>query len=120
MLAGMTVLVFAAVAAAPAVDEVKLDFKEKPWKEVLAEVAKPLRLAVQIDFDPPGSFTYSDSKTVPAEKALEIIHGALLDRGITLIRKGNLLVAIRLAENLHQTLTQFSPVEEIVVRRDNL
>lgn len=120
MLAGMTVIVFAAVAAAPAVDDIRLDFKEKPWKEVLAEVSKPLGLSVQIEFDPPGTFTYTEAKAVPPEKALEIIHGALLDRGITLIRNGKLLVAVRLAENLHQTLTSFTPVSEIVVRRDNL
>jgi type II secretory pathway component GspD/PulD (secretin) len=121
MLAPLTVFAFAALAAEPqAVDGVRLEFSEKPWREVLAEVAKPLGLSVQIDFEPPGTFTYKDAKPVPPEKALEIIHGALLDRGVTLIRKEKLLVAIRLAENLHQTLTPFSPSNEITIRRDNL
>src|SRR5262245_8092482 len=120
MLPGLSVFALAIVAAAPvAADGVRLDFNEKAWKEVLADIAKPLGLGVQIDFDPPGTFTYKESNPVSPEKALEIIHGALLDRGITLIRKDKLLVAIRLAENLHATLTPFSPAEEIAIRRDN-
>jgi type II secretory pathway component GspD/PulD (secretin) len=121
MLAGLSLFVFVVIAAdAPSAAGVRLDFHEKPWKQVLADIAKPLGLAVQIDFDPPGTFTYKEAQPVPPEKALEIVHGALLDRGITLIRQGNLLVAIRLAENIHTTLTSFSPAEEIAVRRDNL
>lgn len=122
MLAGLSLLAFAMVAADPpsATGGVRLNFHEKAWKEVLPEIAKPLGLAVQIDFEPPGTFTYKDAQPVPPEKALEIVHGALLDRGVTLIRNGGLLVAIRLAENLHTTLTPFSPAEEIAIRRDNL
>jgi len=121
MLAGLTVTILLAVAAdPPAKETVRLNYKEKPFKEVLAAVAKPLGLTLQIDFDPPGTFTYTEPTELAPEKALEIVHGSLLDRGITLIRQGNLLVAIRLAENLHQTLTAFSPMEEIVLRRDNL
>jgi type II secretory pathway component GspD/PulD (secretin) len=121
MLAGLTVTILAAATAAPpATAVVRLDYKEKPWKEVLAAVATPLGLTVQIDFDPPGTFTYSEPNPVTPEKALEIVHGSLLDRGITLIRNGKLLIAIRLAENIHQTVTPFSPMDEITQRRDNL
>ena len=121
MLAAWSVSILAvAVAAPPAAESVRLDFKEKGWKDVLKLVADPLGLALQIDFDPPGTFTYSDPVPMPAEKALELVHGALLDRGITLIRRDKLIVAIRLADNMHQTMTGFTPAGDIPQRRDNL
>ena len=76
MLAGLSLFAFAVIAAdAPSAAGVRLDFHEKAWKEVLADIAKPLGLAVQIDFDPPGTFTYKEAQPVPPEKALEIVHG---------------------------------------------
>jgi type II secretory pathway component GspD/PulD (secretin) len=95
-------------------------YKEKKWKEALIEVAKPLGLSIQMDFDPPGSFTYSDPKSYTPEQALELLHGELLDRGVTLIRSQNALLGVRLADNLHQNLTPFTPAEEIRQRKDNL
>ena len=121
MLAVWSVSIVAVAFSAPPSDKtVRLDFKEKAWKEAIQSVVEPLGLTLQIDFEPPGTFTYADPTPISHEKALEVLHGALLDRGITLIRRGNLIVAIRLAENLHQTLTGFSPADEIVQRRDNL
>jgi type II secretory pathway component GspD/PulD (secretin) len=120
MLAAFSLSILVSAAAAPpAPAEVRLDFKEKGWKDVLNTVSAPLGLSLQIEFDPPGTFTYSDPKPMAPEKAMEIVHGALLDRGITLIRSGKLIVAVRLAENLHQALTSFCPAEEVVLRRDN-
>ena len=99
---------------------IALDFVEKPWKAVLETIAAPLNLKVRLDFNPPGVFTYRDPQPMSPDKALELVHLELLERGVTLVRQANLIVALRLAENLHEQLAPFVHEELLGAQPGNL
>jgi type II secretory pathway component GspD/PulD (secretin) len=96
-----------------AANTIRLEFADAPWEEVLEQLAKASGLSLQLDFPLPGRFTYHESKSRTVSEAFDLIHGVLLDRGVTLIRKSNLLLAVQLADELHWELAPHVPADRL-------
>lgn len=92
---------------------VRMEFKEASWEQVFGWLGRQLDVTVSADFTPPGTFTYADVKACSVETALELIHGVLLDRGVTLVRRDKGLVAMRLADDVHRDLVPFVPAADL-------
>jgi type II secretory pathway component GspD/PulD (secretin) len=94
-------------------DKVTIQFKDEPWPSVLEWVAKINDMTVLLDIPPSGKFTYSDSRSFTPAEALDLVHGALLDRGITLVRTGGLLRTTMLGDDMPWELVPFVPADKL-------
>jgi type II secretory pathway component GspD/PulD (secretin) len=94
-------------------NKVRFQFKDEPWEKVLDWVAQLNDATVMIDVPPSGKFTYSDTKEYTPTEALDLVHGALLDRGITLVRTGGLIKTTMLGDDMPWELVPFVPAEQL-------
>ena len=81
----------------------------------MSELAERADLALQLDIPPPGSLTYSDSKTYTVAEAIDLVNGILLTKGYTLIRRGRLLTVLNLEDEspIPDVLVEFVPMTEL-------
>jgi type II secretory pathway component GspD/PulD (secretin) len=110
MMIGILLITACAIGAETSA-KIKIQFKDEPWPKVLEWIAKLNDATVLIDVPPAGKFTYSDPKEYTPAEALDLIHGALLDRGITLVRTGGLLRTTMLGDDMPWELVPFVPAE---------
>ena len=94
-------------------ERIRLSFKDARWGEVLDKFAEMTGLTLLMDAPPPGRFTYDDPREYTVEEALDVVHSVLLDRGITLIRKGGMLMTAHLGDDMPWELLSFVPAEHI-------
>ena len=73
-------------------------FEGTPWREVIKWIADESDLALHIQDQPAGSFTYSDPNPFTPQEALNRINLFLLSQGYTLVRSGKLLSLINLSD----------------------
>ena len=73
-------------------------FEGTPWREVIRWIADESDLALHIQDQPAGSFTYSDPNPFTHQEALNRINLFLLSQGYTLVRSGKLLSLINLSD----------------------
>ncbi len=93
--------------------KVRFNYKDEPWQSVLEWVAKINDMTVMIDVPPGGKFNYADPKEYTPAEALDLVHGALLDRGITLVKTGGLLRTTMLGDDMPWELVPFVPAERL-------
>ena len=93
--------------------KVRFQFENASWEEVLKWVGKINNLNIQLEAPPPGKFNYSDPKEYTPEEAFDVLHSALLDRGITLIRKGGLVMTAQLGDDMPWELIPFIPADKL-------
>jgi len=77
---------------------VQFSFEGAPWREVVRWIANEADLALHVGDLPPGSFTYSDPNPFTYQGAIDRINLFLLAEGYTLVRSGDLLSVINLAD----------------------
>lgn len=94
-------------------DKIRLDFQAKPWADVVKWLANLLDLTVQMDFMPPGKFTCQEPRTFTKDELFDFLHGLLLDRGITMLRRDKLLIVLLLAENQHAEYLNHVAADEL-------
>ncbi|GAB5402286.1 MAG: secretin N-terminal domain-containing protein [Aureliella sp.] len=99
-----------------------LNFNNMPWKDVIDWLAEQADLSLQNDLVPPGSFKYRDlSRPYSVTETLDVMNGALLDKGYTLFRQGRMLRCIdfetqELAGELISALADLVDAEELARR----
>lgn len=76
----------------------RFSFNGVPWREVIKWLADESDLALHIDGLPTGSFTYSDLNPFTSQEAIDRVNLFLVSEGFTLIKSGNLLSLIDLAD----------------------
>ncbi len=79
-------------------DTVQFAFNGVPWREVVGWIAEEAGLALHVGDVPPGSFTYTDPEPFTHQQAIDRINLFLISEGFTLVRSGNLLTVINLAD----------------------
>jgi type II secretory pathway component GspD/PulD (secretin) len=99
--------------SSPSDGRVAITFKDASWDEVLRWVGDINQLTIQVDAPPPGKFTYSEPRKYTPEEAYDLIHGALLDRGLTMIRKGGLVMVSLLGDDMPWELVPFVPADRL-------
>ena len=57
-------------------------------------------LSLVVNEPPPGTFTYSDSKSYSPVQALDLLNGVLITRGFTLVRRERMLICLDLSEGV--------------------
>lgn len=96
---------------------IQFAFDGAPWKEVVRTLADSGDLALHISDLPPGSFTYSDTRTFSIPEAISRVNLFLLPEGYTMVRSGRLLSVINLTDprSLKQldSLAEFVTVEQL-------
>ena len=93
--------------------KVRFQFENAPWEEVFQWVGKINNINIQLETPPPGKFNYTDPKEYTPEEAFDILHSALLDRGITLIRRGGLVVTAQLGDDMPWEIIPFIPADKL-------
>ena len=62
---------------------------------------------------PPGRFTCHDPKGYTPAEAIDLVHGVLLQYGVTLIQRSGLLLVVRLADEFHFELVPRVGLQEL-------
>jgi type II secretory pathway component GspD/PulD (secretin) len=98
-------------------------FEGMPWRDVIKWFADSADLALHVGDVPTGSFTYSDPNSFTPGEALDRLNLFLLPQGFTLVRSGQLLSVINLADprSLQQldSLAKFVTIEQLQAASDN-
>ncbi len=98
-------------------------FEGMPWRDVIKWFADTADLALHVGDVPTGSFTYSDPNSFTPDEALDRLNLFLLPQGFTLVRSGQLLSVINLADprSLQQldSLAKFVTIEQLQQANDN-
>ncbi len=86
------------VSAGSSLGEVSFSFDRTPWRDVIKWIATESGLALHFEDLPPGSFSYSDAQRYTIDTALDRLNLFLLPQGFTLVKSGQLLSLINLAD----------------------
>ncbi len=83
-----------------------LNFTKTPWESVLKWICGQADLTLMTSTFPPDTFTYSDRfRKYSVAEALDVMNGALLRDGYSLIRKGRGLMLLDLASRTRRRRT---------------
>lgn len=91
----------------------KFNFRYQPWKDVLDWFADQADLSLFMEAPPQGTFNYTDDKSYTPGQALDLLNGALLTKGFTLIRRERMLMLVNLEDGIPPNLVPYVPVEQI-------
>lgn len=94
-------------------------FRQAPWTEVLRDFARRAGLTLELNATPPGTFEYYDQATYTPMEALDIINGALLQRGYVLVRRDNFLVCVNIDKGPPPNLIPYITSAELPQRGKN-
>lgn len=76
----------------------RFSFDRTPWRDVISWIADEADLALHVSDLPTGSFSYSDPNEFSYQEAIDRLNLFLLPEGFALVRNGNLLSVINLAD----------------------
>ncbi|MBW3539075.1 MAG: hypothetical protein KY476_02280 [Planctomycetes bacterium] len=77
---------------------ISFNFENAPWPDVLDMFARKAGLTLDALDVPSGSFTYKDTRAYTPLKALDVLHGYLLQRGHVMVRRDKFLVVLNIDE----------------------
>lgn len=96
--------------------KLKFQFRDQKWSEVLEWFAKQEGLTLVIDRAPPGTFTYSDTRSYTASQAIDLLNSVLLTRGFTLIRRERMLLVQPLGDSIPTELIPLIKLSDLPAR----
>jgi type II secretory pathway component GspD/PulD (secretin) len=89
-------------AQTPVVDspppELRFAFDGVAWRDVIRWLADEADLALHVGDLPTGSFTYADNRAFTPDEAIDRVNLFLIPQGFALVRSGQLLSVINLAD----------------------
>ena len=103
-------------ANAAQVIKLQFNFREQPWPDVLDWFARQGDLSLVMDSSPPGTFTYSDTKTYAPTEAIDLLNSVLLTKGFTLIRRERMLLVADTSEGLPFDMVPRVTIDELAAR----
>ena len=86
--------------ALPGNAKLTFNFRQTKWLDVLDWFARQAGLSLVANSVPPGTFTYSDSKSYTPVQALDLLNGVLITRSYTLVRRERMLICLNLADGI--------------------
>lgn len=92
---------------------IEFNFREMPWMDVLDWFAKQSDMSLTVQELPPGKFTYSDTQQYTPNEAINLLNGVLSPRGFTLIRRGRLLICVKISDGLPLDLIPETTKEQL-------
>ncbi|MFO0944697.1 MAG: secretin N-terminal domain-containing protein [Planctomycetota bacterium] len=97
-------------------DGIRFSFHEAEWSEVFQWLADLAGKSLLQEANPPGKFTYFDSRKFTLPQALDIINSVLLNKGFAVIQRDNFLIVADLREGVPPHLVQRVSLEELATR----
>jgi len=97
-------------------NNLRFQFREQPWGEVLDWFARQEGLTLVMNQVPPGTFTYTDTRSYTAPEAIDLLNSVLLTRGFTLVRREKMLTVLQLSNSIPTELIPRVPLEQLPSR----
>ncbi len=96
--------------------KLRFQFREQPWGDVLEWFARQEGLTLVMNQVPPGTFTYTDTRSYSASEAIDLLNSVLLTRGFTLVRREKMLTVLQLSNSIPIDLIPRVPLEKLASR----
>lgn len=96
--------------------KLRFQFREMKWDEVLEWFAEQQDLTLVMDRTPPGTFTYSDSRTYSPTEGIDLINSVLMTRNFSVMRRNKMLVVVELSDALPLELIPRVKLDELASR----
>jgi type II secretory pathway component GspD/PulD (secretin) len=103
-------------AALEPVQRLMFQFREMKWDDVLHWFAEQQGLTLVMDRTPPGSFTYSDSRSYSPSEGIDLLNSVLMTRNFALVRREKMLVVMELSDAIPLELIPRIKQEDLVQR----
>ena len=100
-------------------EKMSFNFKHAPWSDVLADFAERAGLTLDLTATPPGTFNYTDQRSMTPTAALDVLNGYLLQRGFILVKRDDFLVCINIDEGVPPNLIPHITAAELKERGRN-
>ena len=97
----------------------KFNFVQAPWSDVLKLFTDAAALTWDRELVPPGTFTYFDSKEYTPTEALNVLNGAMLQKGFILVRRDRFAVVLNVDNPVPPNLVPTVVPTEISDRASN-
>ena len=107
-----------ATGAKPA-KSLQFNFVQAPWSDVLKMFSAAAGLTWDQETVPPGTFTYFDDKDYTPTEALNVLNGALLQKGFILLRRDRFAVVVNVDNPVPPNLIPTVPVAELAKQASN-
>lgn len=97
-------------------DNIRFSFHDADWSEVFQWLADLAGKSLLQEANPPGKFTYFDSRKFTFPQAIDIINSVLLNKGFAVIQRDNFLIVADLREGVPPHLVQRVSLDELATR----
>ncbi len=97
----------------------KFNFVQAPWADVLKLFTDAAALTWDRELVPPGTFTYFDSREYTPTEALNVLNGAMLQKGFILVRRDRFAVVLNVDNPVPPNLVPTVVPKEIADRASN-
>jgi type II secretory pathway component GspD/PulD (secretin) len=93
--------------------KLQFNFFKQKWSAVLKWFAEQANLSLVMDAEPPGLFTYNDTREFTPSEAIDLLNSVLLSKNFTLIRRERMLVVVDTSAGVPYDLVQQVPLEKL-------
>lgn len=91
-------------------------FREMKWDAVLDWFASQQELTLVMDQIPPGTFTYSDTRSYSPSEGIDLLNSVLMTRNFSLVRREKMLVVMALSDSIPLELLPRVNLDELLKR----
>ena len=81
-------------------ENLKFNFDDQPWPDVLNWFARQAGLSLVINDFPAGGFTFRDTRAYTAAESIDLLNSVLLTKNYTLVRKDAMLILINTTQGV--------------------
>ena len=93
--------------------KLQFSFYKQKWSAVLKWFAEQADLSLVMDTEPPGLFTYNDTREFTPAEAIDLLNSVLLSKKFTLIRRERMLVVVDTSTGVPYDLVEQVPLEKL-------
>ncbi len=101
---------------APPQTKLMFQFREMKWDDVLNWFARQQDLTLVMDRTPPGTFTYSDTRSYSPNEGIDLLNSVLMTRNFALVRREKMLVVMELSDSIPIELLPRVTLEQLPQR----
>ena len=109
----------AAASGSQPAKSLKFNFVQAPWSDVLKMFSDAAGLTWDRETVPPGTFTYFDDKDYTPTEALNVLNGALLQKGFILLRRDRFAVVVNVDDTVPPNLVPTVAIADLPQRASN-
>ena len=99
-----------------AAKKLMFQFREMKWDDVLDWFASQQDLTLVMDQIPPGTFTYSDTRSYSPSEGIDLLNSVLMTRNFSLVRREKMLVVMALSDSIPLELLPRVKLEDLIKR----